>query len=216
MIVALARKVCPSAKSAHGHGGAAAAMMLPSLSTKIVPAVFWWHCVSFFLLQRLDSFRKVVMYSDGTVFHVGGPPARFVCLRGMSDCAQGRSPPHGCHAHMALLLQRHVDFWNCRHACALLPSCWRVQIQLFRCVSGVYRRLKLYHAWQWLIRFFLLHVFAEVTVAKAAVWKGIKCDCFCLGPAPFFLLVCFLGGETQVWLGDLRVVWFLCCCLVWL
>ena len=38
MIVALARKVCPSAKSAHGHGWAAAAMMLPSLSTKIVPA----------------------------------------------------------------------------------------------------------------------------------------------------------------------------------
>ena len=38
-----------------------------------------------------------------------------------------------------------------------------------------------------LIRFVILHVFAVVTVAKAAVWKGIKCGCFCLGPAPFFV-----------------------------
>ena len=33
--------------------------------------------------------------------------------------------------------------------------------------------------------FFIVHVFSEVTVAKAAVWKGIKCGCFCLGLAPF-------------------------------
>ena len=31
---------------------------------------------------------------------------------------------------------------------------------------------------------------------------------FLFGPGPVFLLVCFLGGETQVWLGDLRVVSF--------
>ena len=30
--------------------------------------------------------------------------------------------------------------WNCRHACALC-HCWRVHIQLFRCVRGVHRRL---------------------------------------------------------------------------
>ena len=33
--------------------------------------------------------------------------------------------------------------------------------------------------------FFLVHVFSKLTVAKAAVWKGIKCGCFCLGLAPF-------------------------------
>ena len=31
---------------------------------------------------------------------------------------------------------------------------------------------------------------------------------FLFGPGPVFLLVCFLGGVTQVWLGDLRVVLF--------
>ena len=31
---------------------------------------------------------------------------------------------------------------------------------------------------------------------------------FLFGPGPVFLLVCFLGDETQVWLGDLRVVLF--------
>ena len=39
---------------------------------------------------------------------------------------------------------------------------------------------------------------------------------FWFGPGPVFLLVCFLGGETQVSLGDLRVVLFcgvvLSCC----
>ena len=36
---------------------------------------------------------------------------------------------------------------------------------------------------------------------------------FSLGSAPFVLLLCCFGDETQVWLGDLRVVlvWFVCC-----
>ena len=42
---------------------------------------------------------------------------------------------------------------------------------------------------------------------------------FLFGPGPVFLLVCFLGDETQVWLGDLRVVSFcgvvfVCCDLI--
>ena len=41
-----------------------------------------------------------------------------------------------------------------------------------------------------------------------------SCGCFVRAPAPFVCLVCFSGcfavfsGETQVWLGDLRVVVF--------
>ena len=37
---------------------------------------------------------------------------------------------------------------------------------------------------------------------------------FLFGPGPVFLLVCFLGGETQVWLGDLRVFFFPSCASV--
>ena len=42
---------------------------------------------------------------------------------------------------------------------------------------------------------------------------------FWFGPGPVFLLVCFLGGETQVWLGDLRVVFFVvlfCLVVTWI
>ena len=37
--------------------------------------------------------------------------------------------------------------------------------------------------------------------------RQIMCGCF-VGLAPFVLLFCFSGDETQVWLGDLRVVLF--------
>ena len=55
-------------------------------------------------------------------------------------------------------------------------------------------------ALQCLIRF--LHVFVSDTVANVAVSKANHVW------APFLLLFCCFGDETQVWLGDLRVVLF--------
>ena len=45
--------------------------------------------------------------------------------------------------------------------------------------------------------FFIVHVFSAVTVAKAAVWKGITCGCFCLGPAPFSCWFVFLAAKRK-------------------
>jgi len=51
-----------------------------------------------------------------------------------------------------------------------------------------------------------LHVFDVDTVAKVTVSQGKSEWSFLLGPAPFCVaslsLIC---GETQIWLGDLRV-----------
>ena len=51
-----------------------------------------------------------------------------------------------------------------------------------------------------------LHVFVGITVANAAVIKGKSCLGVVVGPCPFSLLFCCFCDETQVWLGDLRVV----------
>ena len=51
-----------------------------------------------------------------------------------------------------------------------------------------------------------LHVFVDITVANAAVTEGKSGVVVFVGPCPFFVLFCCFGDETQVWLGDLRVV----------
>ena len=65
-------------------------------------------------------------------------------------------------------------------------------------------RIQLSHALQWIIRF--LHVFVYITVANAAVSEGKSGVVVFVGPCPFSVLFCCFGDETQVWLGDLRVV----------
>ena len=59
------------------------------------------------------------------------------------------------------------------------------------------------------------HVFESDAVVKPLCPLANRtCGCFVRAPAPFVCLVCFSGcfpvfsGETQVWLGDLRVVVF--------
>ena len=69
-------------------------------------------------------------------------------------------------------------------------------MQLVRCVGGVHRRLIVSRTVV-VNSFLILHVFAEVTVAKAAVWKGIKCGCFCLGLAPFSCWFAFLAAKRK-------------------
>ena len=52
-------------------------------------------------------------------------------------------------------------------------------------------------------------------MAKAAVWKGIKCGCFCLGPAPF--LVGLLPWRRNASLaGGFAARLVLCGCFGWL
>ena len=68
------------------------------------------------------------------------------------------------------------------------------------------RSCTIFHALpQWIIS---LHVFEDDTVAKVTVSKANLNAFFgFVGPCPF--LCCFavlLCGETQIWLGDLRVV----------
>ena len=43
-------------------------------------------------------------------------------------------------------------------------------------------------------------------MANAAVTEGKSGVVVFVGPCPFFVLFCCFGDETQVWLGDLRVV----------
>ena len=52
-----------------------------------------------------------------------------------------------------------------------------------------------------------LHVFEDDTVAKITVSKAnLIVFCLLLGPVPFFVASLFCFDETQIWLGDLRVV----------
>ena len=77
-----------------------------------------------------------------------------------------------------------------------MQSCWRAHMQLVRCVSestddlGVSRTVVVN-------LFFIVYVFSEVTVAKAAVWKGTKCGCFCLGLAPFSCCFVSLAAKRK-------------------
>ena len=70
------------------------------------------------------------------------------------------------------------------------------------------------YRWPWSISWYCLVVVNSFT---ACFWPGYsdwcRCilrqiifGCFLLGLAPFVLLLCCFGDETQVWLGDLRVV----------
>ena len=47
-------------------------------------------------------------------------------------------------------------------------------------------------------------------MANAAVTEGKSGVVVFVGPCPFFVLFCCFGDETQVWLGDLRVVLLRC------
>ena len=60
------------------------------------------------------------------------------------------------------------------------------------------------------------HVFErDAVVRPLCPLANPLCGCFCLGSCPFCVSgLLFFFDETQIWLGDLRVVWLVCVILV--
>ena len=60
------------------------------------------------------------------------------------------------------------------------------------------------------------HVFErDAVVRPLCPVANPLCGCFCLGSCPFCVSgLLFFFDETQIWLGDLRVVWLVCVILV--
>ena len=56
------------------------------------------------------------------------------------------------------------------------------------------------------------HVFErDAVVRPLCPLANPLCGCFCLGSCPFCVSgLLFFFDETQIWLGDLRVVWLVC------
>ena len=55
------------------------------------------------------------------------------------------------------------------------------------------------------------HVFESDAVVKPLCpLANLFGGCFCLGSGPFCVWFAVSLDETQVWLGDLRVVWLVC------
>ena len=95
--------------------------------------------------------------------------------------------------------------WNRRHACAL---CYLAGECIYGC-SDVFDEFTdelaalctiVVNSFPYLACFCCGYSGKGRCMERHPVWL------FVFGPGPVFLLVCFLGDETQVWLGDLRVV----------
>ena len=108
--------------------------------------------------------------------------------------------------------------WNRRHACAL---CYLAGECIYSC-SDVFDEFTddLAASCTVVVNSFLyLACFCCGYSGKGRCMERHPVWLFVFGPGPVFLLVCFLGDETQVWLGDLRVVLFLllpCLVVTWI